>query len=91
MFDEVLKMKVLVKKIENLPELDEVYLQPWHNWVDADTGVPLTAECYGYALCEVPDDAEDLSADDFEVKVSVEVGEDGEKRKVYTAEYKRAQ
>lgn len=82
-------MKVLVKKIENLPELNEVYLQPWHSWVDTETGAPLTAECYGYAMCEVPDGVEELTADDFEVWTETVTDGEGNESTVYRAKFVR--
>ena len=52
-------MKALIRKHGYTPtkeSQDEVYLQPWLDWISED-GRELTDECYCYALCEeVPDD-----------------------------------
>lgn len=48
-------MKVLVRKMPFVKkEQEEVYPSPWLDWVDPETGAPLTDENYGYALCDVP-------------------------------------
>lgn len=71
-------MKVLIKKYPintTKPELNEAYPEAlWHDWIDKDTGAPLTDENYGYALCDnCPNDFMDIVGDTdptemFEVK-----------------------
>lgn len=49
-------MKALVRKYGFTPtkaSQNEVYPQTqWHDWINPDTGAPLTDENLGYALCE---------------------------------------
>ena len=94
-------MKALIRKHGFTPtkkEQDEVFLSAsWPDWVDKNTGAPLTDENYGYALCDnLPNDlvlADDreLTPDDFEVTehtktVKDDMGEDVED-KYWTAKY----
>lgn len=55
-------MKALIRKYPytpTRPEQDEVYLQPWQHFINADTGAPLIDENFGYALCtDIPDDVD---------------------------------
>lgn len=58
-------MKVLVRKSPFVKkDQEEVYPEPWLDWVDPETGAPLTDENYGYALCEIPDGAVAPTEDD---------------------------
>lgn len=77
-------MKALIRKAPYVDEdKQEVYLQPWHPWIDEETGAPLTDENYGYALCEFPEgfpEGMELGIDDFDVveKYVTETDESGE-------------
>lgn len=89
-------MKALVRKYPinaDKEELNEVYCQPWLDWISED-GSPLTDENYAYALCEECPDGAELTVDDFEVEehtkeVPDESGEEGKTKtmKYWTAEY----
>lgn len=74
-------MKALIRKNPDTPTKpaqDEVYLQPWLDWINPETGAPLTDENYGYALCEDVPEGVELSPEDFTVT---------EHTKVVPAEY----
>lgn len=68
-------MKALIRKsgyTPTKPSQDEIYLYPWNDWVDEQTGAPLTNENYGYALCEsfnptFNEEHPELTLDDFSV------------------------
>lgn len=86
-------MKALIQIASN-PGLFEIFLErDWHDWIDKESGAPLTDENYGYAMCyEFP--IEDLSvaeADDFSITVTEkkEIGLDGDEvvRTYKIAEY----
>ena len=53
-------MKALIRKsgfTPTKPAQDEIYLQPWLDWIDPETGKELADENYRYALCtNVPDE-----------------------------------
>lgn len=87
-------MKALIRKNPDTPTKpaqDEVYLQPWLDWIDQETGRPLTDENYGYALCEsVPDDHPgDIGPMDFQVTAHTRTETDpyGEEGQSVTVRY----
>ncbi len=92
-------MKALVRKhgyTPTRPSQDEIYLQPWLEWIDPQTGAPLTNENYAYALCDEfnPTFTEvhpELTLEDFVVTEHTKQtpGEEGETVtvKYWTAQY----
>lgn len=93
-------MRALIRKSPDTPTKpfqDEIYLAPWLDWIDPNTGAPLTDENYGYALCEdfnptFTEDHPELTPDDFAIQEHTEdvPSEDGEgttTRRYWTATY----
>lgn len=53
-----MSIKVLVRKVPYCDDdQEEVYPEPWLDWVNPATGAPLTDENYGYALGDMPEGA----------------------------------
>lgn len=91
-------MKALIRKSPDTPtkpSQDEIYLQPWLDWIDQQTGAPLTDENYGYALSDdfaptFTEEHPELTLDDFEITEHTETEGEGEEavtRKYWTARY----
>ena len=102
-------MKALIRKSGSTPtkpSQDEIYLQPWLDWIDPETGKELADENYCYALCTNVPDQPDLDADGNDRRMSldnydvvehtreepIEGGEEGAVRTVryWTATYRVA-
>lgn len=88
-------MKALIRRHGYTPTKEsqnEVYLEPWLDWIDPTTGDPLTNESYAYALCEnvpnepVPDsEGNDIRLDVTKYDISEhtkQIEEEGETRTV---------